>query len=159
MVYKDLVRWKYRRYMRNYLGTVKAVDESVGRMLKYLDDNGLAKNTIVIYSSDQGFSSTGTTGPRLSAECSRIIHLPALVRAGPNGLIRPVPAETVDRKYRLRPTFLEAAGLEDPKEVQGLSLLPLQGQQQQRNNRSTIPTTNSANTVYPGTLACARRAN
>ena len=51
----DIVRWKYRRYMRNYLSTVKAVDESVGQMLDYLDDHGLAENTIVIYSSDQGF--------------------------------------------------------------------------------------------------------
>ena len=49
MSHEELARWKYRRYMRNYLGTVKAVDESVGRMLKYLDDNDLVKNTIVIY--------------------------------------------------------------------------------------------------------------
>jgi len=47
-----LVQWKYQRYARNYLETVKAVDESVGVLLKYLDDNGLAENTIVIYSSD-----------------------------------------------------------------------------------------------------------
>ena len=52
---KDLVRWKYQRYMHDYLGCVKAVDDSVGRILKYLDDEGLAENTIVVYSSDQGF--------------------------------------------------------------------------------------------------------
>ena len=52
---KDLVRWKYQRYMHDYLGCIKAVDESVGRLLKYLDDEGLAENTIVVYSSDQGF--------------------------------------------------------------------------------------------------------
>ena len=50
-----MVRWKYQRYMKNYLGTVKAVDESVGKLTKYLKDNGLDENTIVIYSSDQGF--------------------------------------------------------------------------------------------------------
>ena len=47
--HRDLVRWKYRRYMRNYLSSVKAVDESVGRLLDYLDDHDLAENTIVIY--------------------------------------------------------------------------------------------------------------
>ncbi len=52
---KDLVRWKYNRYMHDYLGCIKSVDESVGRVLKYLDDEGLADNTIVVYSSDQGF--------------------------------------------------------------------------------------------------------
>ena len=49
------MRWKYQRYMHDYLGCVNAVDESVGRVLKYLDDEGLAENTIVVYSSDQGF--------------------------------------------------------------------------------------------------------
>ncbi|MEI6536855.1 MAG: sulfatase-like hydrolase/transferase, partial [Verrucomicrobiaceae bacterium] len=52
---KDLVHWRYQRYMHDYLACVKAVDENVGRVLKYLDDEGLAENTIVIYSSDQGF--------------------------------------------------------------------------------------------------------
>ncbi len=52
---KDLVRWKYQRYMKDYLRCIAAVDDNVGRMLKYLDDTGLADNTIVIYSSDQGF--------------------------------------------------------------------------------------------------------
>src|SRR5262249_54828550 len=46
---RDLVRWKYNRYMHDYLGCVKAVDEGVGRLLKYLDDEGLAENTIVVY--------------------------------------------------------------------------------------------------------------
>jgi arylsulfatase A-like enzyme len=52
---KDLVRWKYQRYIKDYLRTIDAVDKSVGQLLKYLDDNGLAENTVVIYSSDQGF--------------------------------------------------------------------------------------------------------
>ena len=49
------MRWKYNRYMHDYLGCIKAVDECVGRLLKYLDDEGLAENTIVVYTSDQGF--------------------------------------------------------------------------------------------------------
>ncbi len=52
---KDLVRWKYQRYMHDYVGCIKAVDESVGRLLKFLDDEKLADNTIVIYTADQGF--------------------------------------------------------------------------------------------------------
>ena len=50
-----LIRWKYQRYMQDYLATVQSVDDSVGRVLDALDRNGLAKNTIVIYTSDQGF--------------------------------------------------------------------------------------------------------
>ena len=49
------MRWKYQRYMHDYLGCIKAVDERVGRLLKFLDDEGLAENTIVVYSADQGF--------------------------------------------------------------------------------------------------------
>ena len=52
---KDLIRWRYNRYMHDYLGCVKAVDENVGRMLQFLEQEGLAENTIVIFSSDQGF--------------------------------------------------------------------------------------------------------
>ncbi len=52
---QDLVRWKYQRYMHDYLATIASVDESVGKLLDYLDKEGLAENTIVVYSSDQGF--------------------------------------------------------------------------------------------------------
>ena len=55
LVGNDLVSWKYQRYMHDYLGCVKAVDDSVGQILKFLVDDGLADNTIVVYSSDQGF--------------------------------------------------------------------------------------------------------
>ena len=51
----DLVRWKYQRYIKDYLRCVSSVDDSVGKLLAYLDESGLAKNTVVIYSSDQGF--------------------------------------------------------------------------------------------------------
>ena len=52
---KDLVRWKYQHYMHDYLATIASVDESVGRLLDYLKETGLDQNTIVVYSSDQGF--------------------------------------------------------------------------------------------------------
>lgn len=52
---KDLVRWKFQRYLKDYLHTIDSVDDAVGDLLHYLDESGLAKNSIVIYSSDQGF--------------------------------------------------------------------------------------------------------
>lgn len=121
---RDIVRWKYRRYMRNYLGTVKAVDESVGRMLKYLDDNGLAENTLVIYSSDQGFflGEHGWYDKRWMFEES--FRMPFLVRWP--GVVKPnsKPKELI-QNIDYAPTFLEVAGLDVPAEIQGRSLMPL----------------------------------
>ena len=123
---KDVVRWKYRRYMRNYLSTVKAVDESVGQMLDYLQDNGLEKNTVVIYSSDQGFflGEHGWYDKRWMFEES--FRMPFLIR-WPNRVqpgSRPIQLiQNID----YAPTFLDIAGLETPKQVQGNSLLPLFG--------------------------------
>lgn len=122
--HKDLVRWKYRRYMRNYLGTVKAVDENVGRMLKYLGDNGLADNTIVIYSSDQGFflGEHGWYDKRWMFEESFrmpfLIRWPGVLKAGSR------PAQLI-QNIDYAPTFLSIAGLDIPKEVQGRSLTPI----------------------------------
>lgn len=121
---KEVVQWKYRRYMRNYLSTVKSVDESVGRMLKYLDDNDLAKNTIVIYSSDQGFflGEHGWYDKRWMFEESFrmpfVARWPSVIKAGskPQQLI-----QNID----YAPTFLDIANLKTPAEVQGRSLMPL----------------------------------
>ncbi|MEP3479422.1 MAG: sulfatase [Fuerstiella sp.] len=121
---KEVVQWKYRRYMRNYLSTVKSVDESIGRMLKYLDDNDLAKNTIVIYSSDQGFflGEHGWYDKRWMFEESFrmpfVVRWPSVIKPGskPKQLI-----QNID----YAPTFLDIAHLETPAEVQGRSLMPL----------------------------------
>jgi arylsulfatase A-like enzyme len=122
--HKDIVRWKYRRYMRNYLGTVKAVDESVGRVLKYLEDNDLADNTIVIYSSDQGFylGEHGWYDKRWMFEES--LRMPFVVRWP--GVVKPgaKPAELI-QNIDYAPTFLEIAGLSLPEEIQGRSLVPV----------------------------------
>lgn len=121
---RDVVRWKYRRYMRNYLSTVKAVDESVGRLLQYLDDNGLAENTVVIYSSDQGFylGEHGWYDKRWMFEES--FRMPFVIRWP--GVIQPnsKPRELI-QNIDYAPTFLEVAGLETPDDVQGRSLVPL----------------------------------
>ena len=121
---RDIVKWKYRRYMRNYLSTVNAVDESVGRMLKYLDDHELAKNTVVIYSSDQGFylGEHGWYDKRWMFEES--FRMPFLIRWP--GVIKPgaKPKELI-QNIDYAPTFLDIAGLVSPSEIQGRSLAPL----------------------------------
>lgn len=124
LTHEDIVRWKYRRYMRNYLSTVKAVDENVGRMLKYLDDNDLAKNTVVIYSSDQGFflGEHGWYDKRWMFEES--FRMPFLIRW--HGSVKPnsKPKELI-QNIDYAPTFLDIAQLTTPKEVQGKSLMPV----------------------------------
>ena len=121
---KDIVRWKYRRYMRNYLGAVKAVDESVGQILDYLEKNDLDENTIVIYSSDQGFylGEHGWYDKRWMFEESfrmpLIMRWPGVTKAGST-------PEHLVQNIDYAPTFLEMAGLKVPSEVQGLSLVPI----------------------------------
>jgi arylsulfatase A-like enzyme len=110
--------------MHDYLGTVKAVDESVGRVLKYLDEAGLADNTIVVYSSDQGFylGEHGWFDKRWIFEES--LRTPLLVRWP--GVAKP---GTVDHhlvsNLDFPETFLHAAGVSIPAEMQGKSLVPL----------------------------------
>jgi arylsulfatase A-like enzyme len=122
--HKDVVRWKYRRYMRNYLGVVKAVDENVGKLLDYLDDNGLEDNTLVIYSADQGFylGEHGWYDKRWMFEESFkmpfLARWPGVVKHGSR------PKELI-QNIDYAPTFLDAAGLDIPCEIQGRSLLPV----------------------------------
>ncbi|HZW33297.1 MAG TPA: sulfatase [Isosphaeraceae bacterium] len=121
---QDLVRWKYQRYLHDYLGCVKAVDESVGRLLKFLDDEGLAENTLVVYTSDQGFylGEHGWFDKRWIFEESLrtplLVRWPGVVKAGSvsNDLVS---------NLDFAETFLEAAGLPVPPDMQGRSLVPL----------------------------------
>ncbi|HNR98812.1 MAG TPA: sulfatase [Planctomycetota bacterium] len=119
-----LLKWKYQRYMRDYLGCVASIDDNVGRLLAYLDRNGLAENTIVIYASDQGFflGDHGWYDKRFMYEES--IKMPFLVRwpgTAPPGSVQGAIALNID----IAPTFLEAAGLPIPPDIQGRSLAPL----------------------------------
>lgn len=124
----DLTRWRYQRYMHDYLACIKSVDESVGRLLKYLEDEGLADNTIVIYSSDQGFylGEHGWFDKRWIFEES--LRTPLLVRwpgVAKAGTVNKDIVSNVD----FAETFLQAAGAAVPAEMQGHSLVPvLQGQ-------------------------------
>jgi len=121
---KDLVRWKYQRYMKDYLRCIASVDDNVGRMLDYLEESGLAKNTIVIYSSDQGFylGDHGWFDKRFMYEES--FRMPFLVRWP--GVIKPgsVNNELVSN-LDFAETFLDLAGAAIPDDMQGVSLVPL----------------------------------
>ncbi|TWU22294.1 Choline-sulfatase [Novipirellula galeiformis] len=121
---KTLTRWKYARYLQNYLATIKSVDESVGRLLDYLDKHDLANNTLVIYSSDQGFylGEHGWYDKRWMFEES--FKMPFLIRWP--GVVTPnTRPEAMIQNIDYAPTFLEAAGLSIPTAVQGRSLLPV----------------------------------
>jgi arylsulfatase A-like enzyme len=120
----DLVRWKYNRYLHDYLGCIKSLDAAVGKLLKYLDDEGLADNTIVVYSSDQGFylGEHGWFDKRWIYEES--LRTPLLVRwpgVTKPGSVNKDLTSTLD----FAPTFLEAAGVSVPAEIQGRSLKPI----------------------------------
>lgn len=121
---KELVRWKYQRYIKDYLRCVAGVDDNLGRVLKHLDDTGLAKNTIVVYSSDQGFflGDRGWYDKRWMYEESLrmplIIRWPGVVKAG---------SENRDLVQNLdfAQTLLDATGIKAPEDMQGVSFKPL----------------------------------
>ncbi len=120
----ELVKWKYQRYMQDYLACVQSVDDSVGRLLDYLDKEGLGRNTIIIYSSDQGFflGDNGMYDKRFMYEPS--LRMPFLVR-WPAGIKAGSVQKAMTINPDFAPTFLDAAGLPVPPDMQGRSLLPL----------------------------------
>jgi arylsulfatase A-like enzyme len=110
--------------MQDYLATVQSVDDSVGRVLEFLDRNGLAKNTIVIYTSDQGFflGDHGLFDKRFMYEES--LRMPFLVR-WPAAIKPGTRIDAMALNVDFAPTFLDAAGVAVPDAMQGRSLLPL----------------------------------
>ncbi len=119
-----LVRWKYQRYLRDYLRCVDSIDSNVGRILDYLKESGLERDTLVVYSSDQGFylGEHGWFDKRWMYEESFL--MPLLVRWP--GVVKPGSRITqLTQNIDFAPTFLEAAGLPVPAEIQGRSLVPL----------------------------------
>lgn len=120
----EVTRWKYQRYMHDYLGCIQAVDDSVGALLNYLDESGLADNTIVIYSSDQGFylGEHGWYDKRWMFEES--LKMPFIIRWP--GKIEPgARSSALIQNIDYAPTFLDAAGVAIPADVQGRSILPV----------------------------------
>ncbi len=125
---EEVSRWKYQRYIKDYLKCIAAVDDNVGRMLDYLDETGLAKNTVVIYSSDQGFylGEHGWYDKRWMFEES--LKMPFIIR-WPNVVGQGTQSSDLIQNIDYAPTFLEMAGAEVPAEMQGRSLLPLLNRQ------------------------------
>jgi arylsulfatase A-like enzyme len=120
----DLVRWKYQRYIKDYLRTVASVDDNLGRLLDYLDEAGIAENTVVIYSSDQGFylGDHGWYDKRWMYEES--LRMPLIVRWP--GVVRPGSESAhLVQNLDFAETFLDIAGLDIPSDMQGQSLVPL----------------------------------
>ena len=121
---EELTRWHYQRWIRNYLLCAKAVDENVGRLLAYLDESGLAENTVVIYSSDQGFylGDHGWFDKRWMYELS--YRMPLLVRWP--GVVEPKSKNhDLTSNLDFAQTFLDLAGSEADPKMQGVSLVPL----------------------------------
>ncbi len=121
---KDLAKWKYLRYLRDYLKCIKSVDDGVGELLNYLDKNGLTENTIVIYTSDQGFylGEHGWFDKRFMYEESfrtpLVMRYPKEIKPGTN-------IGKLVQNLDFAPTFLDYAGVSIPKEMQGESFRKL----------------------------------
>lgn len=121
---KELVKWKYQQYMKDYLRCIWAVDENVGRILDYLEKSGLTDNTVVMYSSDQGFymGEHGWFDKRFMYEES--FRTPLLARWP--GVIKPGSVNNdLCQNIDWAETFLDLANAPIPADMQGVSLTPL----------------------------------
>ena len=121
---RELAEWKFQRYMRDYMKTVKSLDDNVGRVLDYLEEKDLLKNTLVVYTSDQGFymGEHGWFDKRFMYEES--MRTPLIMRL-PDGFSRRGDITELVQNIDYAPTFLELAGAAVPDDIQGLSLVPL----------------------------------
>jgi arylsulfatase A-like enzyme len=134
---KELLKWKYQRYMKDYLATVRSVDDNVGRVLDYLDKNGLTENTLVIYCSDQGFylGEHGWFDKRFMYEESfrtpLLMRWPATIKKGT------VNTDLVSN-LDFAQTFIELAGGKSPGVMQGLSLVPVMKSHTPKDWRSSL---------------------
>ena len=121
---KALTEWKYQRYLKDYLATANALDRNIGELLNYLDKNDLAKNTVVIYASDQGFylGEHGWFDKRFIYEES--LKTPFVIRYP--GVIKPhTKINQLVSNIDWAPTLLDLTGTAAPKDMQGVSFLPL----------------------------------
>lgn len=121
---KELAEWKFQRYMKDYAKTLKSLDDNVGRVLDYLEEHGLTENTIIIYTSDQGFymGEHGWFDKRFMYEES--MHTPLIMKL-PKDFNRKGEIKEMVQNIDYAPTFLDLAGVEIPSDIQGVSLLPL----------------------------------
>jgi arylsulfatase A-like enzyme len=117
---KELAVWKFNRYIKDYLRTIQSIDDGVGEILDYLDSNNLSENTIVVYTSDQGFylGEHGWYDKRFMYEES--LRTPILMRY-PKEIMRGTEINQLIQNLDFAPTFLDYAGIEIPSDIQGKS--------------------------------------
>lgn len=124
MTEKDKMKWRYQRYMQDYLGSIASVDEGVGQVLDFLKKNNLEENTIVVYTSDQGFylGEHGWFDKRFifdeSFKTPLLVKWPGVIKAGSEN-------SQMVQNLDFAQTFLEAAGIKPPSDMQGESLIPI----------------------------------
>lgn len=120
----ELVDWKFQRYLKDYLRCIRSVDEQVGRLIAYLEQEGLMENTLIVYTSDQGFymGEHGWFDKRFMYEESfrtpLLMRYPAAIRAGSR-------TDALVQNIDYAPTFLALAGVEQPEEMSGRPLTAL----------------------------------
>ena len=121
---RELAEWKFNRYMRDYMKTLKSLDDQVGRLYEYLEQNDLLRNTLIVYASDQGFymGEHGWFDKRFMYEES--MHTPLVMRL-PDGFTLRGDIDQMVQNIDYAPTFLEIAGVPVPEDMHGVSLLPL----------------------------------
>ena len=117
---EELVKWKYQRYIKDYLRCIASVDDNVGRVLDYLEKEGLDKNTLIIYTSDQGFylGEHGWYDKRFMYEES--YRMPMLMQF-PSKIKKGSTSKALLMNLDFAPTMLEFAGLPIPQDMQGKS--------------------------------------
>ena len=121
---KEIAEWKYQRYLQDYLAVVKSVDDSVGEILEYLKENGLDENTLVVYTSDQGFylGEHGWFDKRFMYEESMVMPM---VMSCPSIISPGTKINQLTQNIDFAPTFLDLCGIEIPADMQGISFKPL----------------------------------
>ncbi len=121
---EEKMRWKYQRYMQDYLGTIASIDDNVGRLLDYLKETGLDQNTMIIYTSDQGFylGEHGWFDKRFIYNES--FKTPLLIK-WPEHIIPGSTNDEMVQNLDFAQTLLDVAGIKAPMDMQGESLLPL----------------------------------
>ncbi len=120
---EQLAEWKYQRYVKDYLRSVTSMDKEIGRMLQYLDESGLAENTIVVYSSDQGFylGDHGWYDKRWMYEES--LRMPLIIR-WPDVTPAASKNNAIIQNIDYAATFLDLANISIPDDIQGKSIVP-----------------------------------
>lgn len=119
----ELKKWKYQHYLKDYLRCIKSIDDEIGRLIEYLEKEGLMENTVIAYTSDQGFymGEHGWFDKRFMYEES--FRTPLIIRYP--GKEEGISTQLLVQNIDFAPTYLDVAGIEKPQEMSGRSLVPL----------------------------------